>query len=137
MPLSRTASRYLHAGTLLAGILVAACHAPSGMAVEPDAADPPAAALNNVIREALADAASRTGLAGTDLVVERAEAVTWSDGSLGCPRPGVMYTQALVPGYRIVIRAGGQELSYHANRKGYWTYCNTPSVPDDASSPAQ
>ena len=41
-----------------------------------------------------------------DLKVLSAEAVTWSDGSLGCPEPGMMYTQALVPGYRVQIRGG-------------------------------
>ena len=42
----------------------------------------------------------------SDLTVESQEGVTWPDGSLGCPEPGMMYTQALVEGYRVVIRAG-------------------------------
>ena len=52
-----------------------------------------------------------------------AEDVTWSDGSLGCPRPGMMYTQALVPGWRLVVRDGGRELTYHASRRGQWLLC--------------
>ena len=27
----------------------------------------------------------------------------WNDGSLGCPMPGCCYTQALVPGFLIII----------------------------------
>lgn len=38
------------------------------------------------------------------LKVEEAEAVDWPDGSLGCPEPGMMYTQMITPGYRVVLR---------------------------------
>jgi len=34
-----------------------------------------------------------------------------------------MYTQALVPGYRVRIRAGGKELDYHAGRTGAPVLC--------------
>jgi hypothetical protein len=37
--------------------------------------------------------------------VVQAEAVTWPDGALGCPEPGIVYTQALVPGYWVVVEA--------------------------------
>jgi hypothetical protein len=40
--------------------------------------------------------------------------ITWDDGSLGCPKPG-MYTRALVDGFRAVLRAAGGELAYHGN----------------------
>ena len=66
-----------------------------------------------------------------------AEAVTWSDGSLGCPQPGMMYTQALVPGYRVRIQAGGQVLDYHAGRSGQPALCPAERaidpIPADAS----
>lgn len=41
------------------------------------------------------------------------EEVTWRDGSLGCPQPGMRYKQVLVNGYRIVLRHGGSEYPYH------------------------
>jgi hypothetical protein len=50
-------------------------------------------------------------------------AVTWPDGSLGCPQPGVNYTMALVPGYRIRVRAGERVLDYHASQRGYFVLC--------------
>ena len=34
-----------------------------------------------------------------------------------------MYTQALVPGYRIVLEAGGRELDYHASESGTIKLC--------------
>lgn len=74
--------------------------------------------LQAMVDQALADAAQRTRLDRAALRVESAEEVTWTDGSLGCPNPGGMYTMALVPGYRIHIRAGTQLLDYHASRRG-------------------
>jgi hypothetical protein len=79
--------------------------------------------LEATVDAALADAAMRTGLKRTDLKVLSAEAVTWSDGSLGCPQPGMMYTQALVSGFRVRIRAAGKELDYHAGRMGLPMLC--------------
>lgn len=79
--------------------------------------------LSSIADAVLSDAASRTGMEKTALVVESAEPVTWPDGSLGCPEPGMMYTMALVPGYRIRVRAGEQVLDYHASDRGYFVLC--------------
>ena len=79
--------------------------------------------LESITATVLEDAASRTGLARASLKVESATAVTWSDGSLGCPQPGMSYTMALVPGYRIRVRAGEQVLDYHASQRGYFMLC--------------
>jgi hypothetical protein len=81
--------------------------------------------LETLTESVLDDAAQRTGLERAALVVESAAAVTWADGSLGCPEPGMNYTMALVPGYRIIIRAGEQRLDYHASRRGYFVLCPT------------
>jgi hypothetical protein len=93
--------------------------------------------LQSATEDALTDAARRTGLKRTELEVLSAEAVTWSDGSLGCPQPGMMYTQALVPGFRIRIRAGAGTLDYHAGRRGAATFCPAgrvvPPVSDNAA----
>lgn len=81
------------------------------------------ATLSSVTDAVVSDAAQRTGVKKSDLVVESAEAVTWADGSLGCPEPGAMYTMALVPGYRIRVRAGGELLDYHAAERGQFLLC--------------
>lgn len=122
---------------LLAAIHLGGCHAVAGDADERGMTPEGVTVLERMTREVLADAASRTGTPREAVVVERAEAVTWPDGALGCGKPGEVYTQALVPGYRVVVRAGEERLSYHANRKGYWTYCASPSVPDDSVNPSQ
>ncbi|PFG18021.1 hypothetical protein ATK74_2601 [Propionicimonas paludicola] len=41
-----------------------------------------------------------------------AESVTFNDGSLGCPEPGRMYTQALVDGMRVQVKAAGKLYDY-------------------------
>jgi hypothetical protein len=79
--------------------------------------------FESVTEAVLADAARRTGVDRGSLKVESAQAVTWADGSLGCPQPGMNYTMALVPGYRIKVRAGEQVLDYHASERGYFLVC--------------
>ena len=76
-----------------------------------------------VLEVALDDASRRTAVARADIRVISADAVTWTDGSIGCPQPGMMYTQALVPGYRVVLQAGPEQMFYHAGRDGRPLYC--------------
>lgn len=103
-----------------------AAEAKSSLA-DPQAARDEIAAMNtnlqSVVRTALDDAARRTGRDASTLKVISSEVVTWSDGSLGCPEPGKLYTMALVPGYRIRIQASDQVLDYHASRRGGLVLC--------------
>jgi hypothetical protein len=71
----------------------------------------------------LEDAETRAAAEEADLVVLRAEAVTWNDGSLGCPQPGMMYTQAPVDGYWVVLKSGSQEFDYRVTGHGFFTLC--------------
>ena len=99
----RMTMRLLLAALLTAGV------------VAPGAASPADAELQRVVRESLADAEGR-GADAPQLV--SATRVVWRDGSLGCPQPDRAYTQALVPGYRVLVRAGDQVLDYHASLRG-------------------
>lgn len=78
---------------------------------------------------AVTDLASRLGIPEGNIEVLSEENVTWRDGSLGCPRPGMMYTQALVEGSRIVLRAGGRDYSYHSGAGKPPFYCEDPVSP--------
>lgn len=84
-----------------------------------------------LVERAVSDSVKRTGLPAAQLQVTAAEAVTWSDGSLGCPTPGASYTMAEVPGYRIRIQAGARVLQYHASQRGQLLHC----PPDRAIEP--
>jgi hypothetical protein len=83
-----------------------------------------------VRRAVVADAAKRFKVAESSVVLVRAEQLTWSDGSLGCPEPGMMYTQMLVPGFRVVAKTSGGELTYHTDSRGNAKSCGiTPGGP--------
>jgi hypothetical protein len=76
------------------------------------------------VRQQLAVDAPGADLASATVV--RAEAVEWSDGSLGCPEPGMLYTQAITPGYQVVISVDGVEYDYRATEAGQVRLCETP-----------
>ena len=74
---------------------------------------------------ALRDAVRRVGVAPQAVRIARGAAVTWRDGSLGCPQPGMAYTQALVRGWQVFVEAGGSVLRYHASAAGTrWLHCD-------------
>jgi len=91
----------------------------------PDVDDAAAAAID--------DLAGRIGVEPSAVTVVRDERVTWRDGSTGCPKAGMAYTQALVPGRRLILESGGQRFAYHAGRSGALAYCATPDP--DGSAP--
>jgi hypothetical protein len=120
-------------GLSLAAVSLAAC-APQSPArpVPTPAANTPApaplpTAVQAFIGPVLDDAAQRSGATRAQLNVKSAQAVMWSDGSMGCPQPGRMYTQALVPGWLIEIAVAGAPtatvLRYHASQRGAWLHC--------------
>lgn len=85
---------------------------------------PPAGPVPEELFAQMAEqAAAVAGVSIGELEVVRAQAVTWNDGSLGCPEPGQMYTQALVDGYWVVLRAGGQEFDFRASQRGDVKLC--------------
>jgi hypothetical protein len=65
------------------------------------------------VETALADAAVRFAIPEQEIAVAGALRVVWSDGSLGCPEDGVMYTQALVDGYLLTLEVAGDRVAYH------------------------
>jgi len=76
----------------------------------------------DLLETIIADAESRLATEAA-LSVLRAESVIWPDGSLGCPEPGMSYTQALVDGYWVVLNAGGQTLDYRVSARGGFKLC--------------
>ena len=84
--------------------------------------------LEAVIHTARADLAARLDVDPAAIEVASAGRVTWSDGSLGCPEPGKMYTQALVDGYRVVLSHDGTRYEYHAGDDGIPFLCERPSL---------
>lgn len=52
------------------------------------------------------------------VILKSFKPVTWNDGSLGCPEPGMNYTQALVPGYEIEFQVGKTTFVLHTDGTG-------------------
>jgi hypothetical protein len=76
------------------------------------------------------DLIERTGTTLDEITVLQAQVMIWSDGSLGCPQPGVLYTQALVNGYWVVLEVGDQEYDYRLADNGSFFLCRggLPSI---------
>ena len=59
--------------------------------------------------------AGKLDVAANDLTLVRSNATEWPDASLGCPKPGMMYAQAITPGYQITFEHDGSNYAVHAN----------------------
>ncbi len=72
-----------------------------------------------------AELATEQGVSAADVKVISAQPVNWPNGALGCPKPGMMYTQAIVPGYRVELEAAGHRFTYHASTRGSIKRCDS------------
>ncbi len=70
------------------------------------------------VTQAKQDLAQRLSVNSSQIELVSFQSITWPDGSLGCPQPGMLYTQALVEGYLIQLRAAGRVYEYHGARAG-------------------
>lgn len=95
----------------------------------PSGSVPPGVVDSPPIQAAIADLAGRLDVPSGDIEVVAVSEVTWSDGSLGCPQPGVNYTQALANGQRVVLAAGGRTYEYHSGPNRPLFYCADPRPP--------
>ena len=88
-----------------------------------------------ILRPILNEAAKLAKVPSEKLMIVRAEAVVWNDGSLGCPEPGMDYAQALVKGYWVVINAAGQTYDFRVSGDGSFRLCppgrGRPPLPSD------
>lgn len=89
----------------------------------PGTNDLPASIVDPIVAEI-----ARVASVSVDAVaVETAESVTYPDGSLGCPLPGMSYTQVQVDGYRIIAIAAGTTYDYRGSGPGNFRRCETPA----------
>ncbi|MBN3958164.1 hypothetical protein [Nostoc sp. NMS8] len=88
-----------------------------------------------VTNAVLGDLASRQGISTRELQIIDYNQQTWRNGCLELPQPDEICTQALIPGWRIVVSNGKQNWIYHTNNNGRslrLASANTPSenLPD-------
>ena len=75
----------------------------------------------------VAEIAGLAGVPADQVVVVSAEAVTFPDGGLGCPEPGMAYTQVLVDGYKVIATAAGRTYDYRGTGAGTFRRCTNAS----------
>ena len=80
----------------------------------------------SIIDPIVADAAARLAVDPSTVKIVSAQARTFGDGSLGCPQPGEMYTQALVDGYQVIVEVNGTPLDYRGSGPGRFRMCENP-----------
>jgi hypothetical protein len=106
---------------------------PSGAPATPEITPP--AEAQAVVRLAEEDLAQRLGLEPDQIRVVSVQAVEWSDTSLGCPQPGMMYAQVITPGFRVTLEAEGQTYDYHTNQSDHVILCQTGGAGSGAITP--
>ncbi len=84
-----------------------------------------------MLDDTIADLAERLEISADEITVIQARAVEWNDGSLGCPKPGMMYIQVITPGFRVVLLAKDQMFDYHTDTNTRFILCNPDGVIDD------
>jgi hypothetical protein len=82
---------------------------------------------STLVQGAVDDLARRLGIEREEVTVVDARAVTWPDGSLGCPEPGVQYVQRLVDGALAILETGGRRYEYHGGNP--LALCERPTSP--------
>ncbi len=95
---------------------------PSTLAVNP--------ALKPLVDAAVGDLAQRLRIPATEVCVVDARSVVWPDGSLGCPRPGMLYPQVLQDGVFIRLQAQGRAHAYHGGGSRAPFLCDSPDRRD-------
>lgn len=79
---------------------------------EPDTANGPA------VNAAVQALAALLGIDPTTIKVVSAEAVEWTDSCLGIVYIDAICAQGIVPGFRVILEANGQQYDYHTNADG-------------------
>jgi hypothetical protein len=69
--------------------------------------------LERLVTLAKEDLAQTLSIPVEEIEVLEAKSVVWPDGGLGCPEPGIVYTQVPREGVLIRLRAGERIFSYH------------------------
>ncbi|MEO8437897.1 MAG: hypothetical protein ABI562_05520 [Chloroflexota bacterium] len=95
----------------------------SGVPDSSGAIDLPGSVLDPVI----AEVSRLSGVPADQVTVLSAEAVTFPDGSLGCPLPGMLYTQVMTDGYKVVAEVAGTTYDFRGTGAGQFRRCEKPA----------
>jgi demethoxyubiquinone hydroxylase (CLK1/Coq7/Cat5 family) len=105
-------------GISLLALMFASCAPQAPMDEETPAPTQPPMEYTPAERAAITALSETLSLPAEQITLISTEAVTWPDGCLGVHRAGVMCTQALVPGYRMILEADGKQYELRTNESG-------------------
>ncbi|MBE9007753.1 hypothetical protein IQ259_22485 [Fortiea sp. LEGE XX443] len=89
----------------------------------------------SVANAILKDLASKAGISTRELQVIDYSQKTWRNGCLELPQPNEFCTQALVPGWRVVVSNGRQKWIYHTNNNGRSLRLASANIPSQKQLP--
>ena len=69
-------------------------------------------------RAAVAALSESLNLPADEITFVSTEAVDWPDGCLGVAEEGLVCTQAITPGFRVILEANGRQVEYRTNDDG-------------------
>jgi len=86
--------------------------------------------LEPFVAGARRDLAAILGVEETTITVAVVEAIVWPDAALGCPQPGIEYSQVQVEGWRAVLVHGSASYAYHGGGTRLEGFlCRRPNFP--------
>lgn len=92
-------------------------------------------ASSTLVQLAQADLAKRLNVLPSEITLTEIREITWRDGSLGCPQPGMRYKQVLVNGSQIRFEVAGKSYYYHSGGGRGPFYCARPITPHKGVGP--
>jgi len=128
---------------LLLALSLASCIAPPGQPQTGQIQVAPTASSGGTVPAALTPAqqmaiqalSKELGLPAEQIKLVTSEAVEWPDGCLGVRKIGVMCTESIVPGFRIVLAAQDKQYEVHTNQDG--TVALLAGAPQEGANTAQ
>lgn len=101
---------------------------------KPTSVNPGSQPDNSFVLQAKEDLADRLKVETEQIELVEFKAVVWPDSSLGCPQPGMAYTQVQREGYLISLRFEGKLFDYHGGGNRAPFLCENTSG-DDVNLP--
>ncbi len=93
--------------------------------------------LTNQVSGAVADLSARTGITSSAIKVSEARIVQWGSSAVGCPKEGMNYTQAMVPGVLVILEADDVSYRYHGRSESALVYCPDERAQEPAYGPGK
>lgn len=72
----------------------------------------------SVTQATIQDLSRRLKIPSQNIRVQKTQAQTWPNGCLGLGKPDELCTQALVPGWQVVLEQGKKRWTYRTNQTG-------------------